>query len=183
MKILLPVDGSSYTKRMLAWLTTHDEWLTGQHEYTVLIVVPQIPPHAAAMFPADQLKSYYDDTAEAIFKPIRKFTAKHAPANLLLVEMAQRLLVDASLEIHDMRGRIPEIHPAPEVELGLFVRVQAQVAFLAQEAQQEPDLLLADAYLPFVAPDGPARKPIAQPARRRPPPIYRLSRRIRSSST
>ena len=29
------------------------------------------------MFAADQLKSYYEDTAEAIFKPIRKFTAKH----------------------------------------------------------------------------------------------------------
>jgi nucleotide-binding universal stress UspA family protein len=77
MKILLPVDGSSYTKRMLAWLTTHEEWLTGEHEFTVLTVVPQIPPHAAAMFPPEQLKSYYDDTAEAIFKPIRKFTAKH----------------------------------------------------------------------------------------------------------
>ncbi|WP_298011670.1 universal stress protein [uncultured Aquabacterium sp.] len=77
MKILLPVDGSSYTKRMLAWLTTHEEWLTGQHEFTVLTVVPQIPPHAASMFPPEQLKSYYDDTAEAIFKPIRKFTAKH----------------------------------------------------------------------------------------------------------
>ncbi|MFN3886156.1 MAG: universal stress protein [Aquabacterium sp.] len=77
MKILLPVDGSAYTKRMLAWLTTNGEWLTGQHEFTVLTVVPAIPPHAAAMFPADQLKSYYDDTAEAVFKPIRKFTAKH----------------------------------------------------------------------------------------------------------
>jgi hypothetical protein len=51
---------------MLAWLTTHDEWLTGQHEFTVLTVVPQIPPHAAAMFPADQLKAYDEDTAEAI---------------------------------------------------------------------------------------------------------------------
>ena len=77
MKILLPVDGSPYTKRMLAWLTTHEEWLSGQHEYTVLTVVPMIPPHAASMFPADQLKTYYDDTADAIFKPIRKFTAKH----------------------------------------------------------------------------------------------------------
>jgi nucleotide-binding universal stress UspA family protein len=77
MKILLPVDGSPYTKRMLAWLTTHEEWLSGQHEYTVLTVVPLIPPHAASMFPADQLKTYYDDTADAIFKPIRKFTAKH----------------------------------------------------------------------------------------------------------
>lgn len=77
MKILLPVDGSPYTKRMLAWLVTHDEWLKADHEYTVLTVVPMIPPHAAAMFPADQLKSYYEDTAEAIFKPIRKFVAKH----------------------------------------------------------------------------------------------------------
>jgi len=77
MKILLPVDGSPYTKRMLAWLATHEEWLSGQHEYTVLTVVPLIPPHAASMFPADQLKTYYDDTADAIFKPIRKFTAKH----------------------------------------------------------------------------------------------------------
>jgi len=80
MKILLPVDGSSYTKRMLAWLATHDEWTTGDHHFTVLTVVPLIPPHAAAMFPADQLKSYYEDTAEAVFKPIRKFTAKHAMA-------------------------------------------------------------------------------------------------------
>ena len=77
MKILLPVDGSPYTKRMLAWLVTHDEWLKADHEFTVLTVVPMIPPHAAAMFPEDQLKSYYEDTAEAIFKPIRKFVAKH----------------------------------------------------------------------------------------------------------
>jgi nucleotide-binding universal stress UspA family protein len=77
MKILLPVDGSPYTKRMLAWLVTHDEWLKADHEFTVLTVVPVIPPHAAAMFPEDQLKSYYDDTADAIFKPIRKFVSKH----------------------------------------------------------------------------------------------------------
>lgn len=77
MKILLPVDGSPFTKRMLAWLATHEEWLTSTHEYTIVTVVPMIPPHAASMFPADQLKSYYDDTAEAIFKPIRRFLAKH----------------------------------------------------------------------------------------------------------
>ena len=77
MKILLAVDGNSFTKRMLAWLATHEEWLSAPHEFTVLTVVPAIPPHAASMFAADQLKSYYEDTAEAIFKPIRKFTAKH----------------------------------------------------------------------------------------------------------
>ena len=77
MKILLPVDGSAYTKRMLAWLATHEEWLSGDHTYTVMTVVPAIPPHAASMFPADQLQGYFDETAEAIFKPLRKFTAKH----------------------------------------------------------------------------------------------------------
>jgi nucleotide-binding universal stress UspA family protein len=77
MKILLPVDGSPYTKRMLAWLATHEEWLSGAHTFTVLTVVPLIPPHAASMFPLDQLKTYYEDTGEAVLKPIRKFTAKH----------------------------------------------------------------------------------------------------------
>lgn len=77
MNILLPVDGSAYTKRMLAWLVTHEEWLAASHSYTVLTVVPMVPPHAASVFAPEQLKVYYEDTAEAIFKPIRKFTAKH----------------------------------------------------------------------------------------------------------
>lgn len=77
MKILLPVDGSAYTKRMLAWLTTHEEWLAESHSYTVLTVTPPIPPHAASVFSADDLKNYYNDSAEAVFKPIRKFLAKH----------------------------------------------------------------------------------------------------------
>ena len=32
MKILAAVDGSPYTKRMLAYLAAHDEWLGAQHE-------------------------------------------------------------------------------------------------------------------------------------------------------
>jgi nucleotide-binding universal stress UspA family protein len=77
MKILLAVDGSPFTKRMLAWLATHEEWLSAPHTFTVLHVVPMIPPHAASMFSAADLKTYYDDTSEAVFKPIRKFTARH----------------------------------------------------------------------------------------------------------
>lgn len=77
MKILLPVDGSPFTKRMLAWLTTHEEWLAPSNTYTVLTVVPLVPPHAAAMFPSGQLKTYYEDTAEAVLAPVRKFLARH----------------------------------------------------------------------------------------------------------
>lgn len=77
MNILLPVDGSAYTKRMLAWLTTNEDWIAGAHAYTVLTVVPEIPPHAAAVFRADELKEYYESAGEAVFKPIRKFVARH----------------------------------------------------------------------------------------------------------
>ncbi|MDE2401951.1 MAG: universal stress protein [Burkholderiales bacterium] len=77
MNILLAVDGSAYTKRMLAWLTTNDEWLSAPHEFTIVTVTPPISPYAASMFAPDELKSYYSESSEAVFKPIRKFMAKH----------------------------------------------------------------------------------------------------------
>jgi nucleotide-binding universal stress UspA family protein len=76
MKILAAVDGSPYTKRMLAYLAAHDEWLGPQHEYTLLHAVPAVPPRAAAVLDKATLKSYYDDEAEKVFKPIRAFFAK-----------------------------------------------------------------------------------------------------------
>jgi nucleotide-binding universal stress UspA family protein len=76
MKILVPVDGSSYTKRMLAYLAAHDEWLGGAHQYTVLHAVPAVPPRAAAVLDKDVLKSYYDDEAEKVLKTVRTFFNK-----------------------------------------------------------------------------------------------------------
>ncbi len=73
MKILLAVDGSAYTKRMLAYLAAHDEWLGAQHDYTLVHAVPVVPPRAAAVLDKATLKSYYDDSAEKVFKPIRTF--------------------------------------------------------------------------------------------------------------
>ena len=77
MKILLAVDGSPFTKRMLAYLAAHDEWLGGgRHEYTVLNTVAPVPARAAAVIDRDTLKAYYADTSEAVFKPIRTFFKK-----------------------------------------------------------------------------------------------------------
>jgi nucleotide-binding universal stress UspA family protein len=73
MKILLAVDGSPYTKRMLAYLAAHDEWLGAHHEYTLVHAVPLVPPRAAAVLDKATLKSYYDDGAEKVLKPIRTF--------------------------------------------------------------------------------------------------------------
>lgn len=76
MKILVPVDGSPYTKRMLGYLTAHADWLVADHDITVLTVNAAVPPHAAASLDRELLQSYYEDEAEAVFKPIRSFFAK-----------------------------------------------------------------------------------------------------------
>ena len=76
MKILVAADGSSFTKRMLAYLAAHDEWLGDAHEYTVLHVVPAVPPRAAAALDKDVLKDYYADEGEKVLKTIRSFFAK-----------------------------------------------------------------------------------------------------------
>ena len=84
MKILVAVDGSAYTKRMLAYLAAHDEWLGGSHQYTVLHAVPAVPPRAAAALDKELLKGYYNDEAEKVLKTLRTFFAKQRiPAEFL----------------------------------------------------------------------------------------------------
>ncbi|MBI3155514.1 MAG: universal stress protein [Burkholderiales bacterium] len=76
MKILIAVDGSPFTKRMLAYLTAHDEFPGRSHDYTVLSVVAPVPPRAAAVVDKATLDGYYEDEAEKVFKPIRSFLAR-----------------------------------------------------------------------------------------------------------
>ena len=77
MKILAAVDGSPYTKRMLAYIAAHDDWLGTHHEYTLIHAVPAVPPRAAMVLEKEVLKGYYDDCAEKVFKPIRTFFVRH----------------------------------------------------------------------------------------------------------
>lgn len=76
MKILVPVDGSPFTKRMLAYLTAHDEWLGDAHRYTLVHVAPAVPPRAAAVLDKAVLQGHYAEESEKVFKPIRAFFAK-----------------------------------------------------------------------------------------------------------
>lgn len=78
MKILVPVDGSAFSKKALAYLAAHDEWLGPQHRYTLLHVVAAVPPHAAKAVGKEALQTYYDDEATKVFKPLRAFFAKHS---------------------------------------------------------------------------------------------------------
>ena len=76
MKILVPVDGSPFTKRMLAYLAAHDEWLGDAHRYTLVHVTPAVPPRAAAVLDKAVLQGHYAEESEKVFKPIRTFFAK-----------------------------------------------------------------------------------------------------------
>ncbi len=80
MKILIAVDGSAFTKRMLAYLTAHDEFPGRGHDYTVLHTVAPVPPRAAAVLDKATLNAYYDDESEKVFKPIRSFLTKQGLA-------------------------------------------------------------------------------------------------------
>lgn len=76
MKILIAVDGSASTKRALAYLAAHDEWLGAHHQYTLLHVSPAVPPRAAAVIEKAVLTAYYADEVEKVFKPLRTFFVK-----------------------------------------------------------------------------------------------------------
>jgi len=76
MKILVAVDGSAYTKRMLAYIAAHDEWLGPRHRYTVIHCVLPLPHGAAAFADPDRARALYEDDAEAVLAPIRRFLAR-----------------------------------------------------------------------------------------------------------
>ena len=104
MKILIAADGSAYTKRMLAFIAAHDEWLGSQHSYTVLHCIPAIPHRAAAFMDKTQVQAFYAEDAEAVFKPIRTFFKRHGlsvafvhrvgPAGATIAKFADKQKVD-----------------------------------------------------------------------------------------
>ena len=75
MKVLLAVDGSAYTKRMLAYLAAHDDFLGNRAEYTALTVVPNIPPHAAQYLSSANVDTYFRDEGESVLAPVKAFIA------------------------------------------------------------------------------------------------------------
>lgn len=77
MKILLAVDGSPYTKKMLAYLATHNELFSPNNDYTVFTVQPQLPARARAVVGKEVVDKYHVDEAEKILAPVIKFLLRH----------------------------------------------------------------------------------------------------------
>ncbi len=80
MKILLAVDGSPYTRKMLDYLISHPD-LFGQHNsFTAFSAIAALPPRARAAVGADIAQGYYDDEADKVTAPVLALLAEHGIA-------------------------------------------------------------------------------------------------------
>ncbi|PUE33545.1 universal stress protein [Limnohabitans sp. Jir72] len=77
MKILLAVDGSEFTKKMLAYLATHDELFSTSNKYTLITAQAQLPARARAVVGKEVVETYQREEAEKVLAPVSTFLARH----------------------------------------------------------------------------------------------------------
>lgn len=77
MKILLAVDGSAYSKKMLAYLATHDSLFSREQSYTVFHAQLPLPGRVKAAIGKASVDSYYADEGEKVLAPVCKFLLRH----------------------------------------------------------------------------------------------------------
>ena len=77
MKILLAVDGSEFTGKMLAYLATHEALFGPHNNYTLLTVNPQLPPRARSVVGKDVVEAYQREESEKVVSPVTKFLVRH----------------------------------------------------------------------------------------------------------
>lgn len=77
MKVLLAIDGSSYTKKMLAYLTTHEEMFSASNSFTLLTAQSALPPRARAALGKAIVEKYHAEEAEKVLAPVAKFLLRH----------------------------------------------------------------------------------------------------------
>jgi nucleotide-binding universal stress UspA family protein len=77
MKILLAADGSKFTKKALAFLSTHEGLAGPDDEIQVLHVQAPVPPRVKSMLGASAVARYHKEEAEKILKPIETFLKRH----------------------------------------------------------------------------------------------------------
>jgi nucleotide-binding universal stress UspA family protein len=100
MKVLFPVDGSEYTKRMLAYVAVHEELVAAANEHIFVHVVPELPSVATRQMLKSAIDDFYGVEAEAVFEPIQAFAKQqgwtsrferlHGHAATQIAEFAER---------------------------------------------------------------------------------------------
>jgi nucleotide-binding universal stress UspA family protein len=69
MKILLAVDGSDYTRKMLDYVRSNRALFDPSHEYVLLNTQPPLPPHAKSALGASTVRDYHEDEATKVLQP------------------------------------------------------------------------------------------------------------------
>lgn len=77
MKILLAVDGSPYTKKMLAYLSTHNDLFATANQYSLIHVQPAVPARVHNILGKEVVKKYYAEEAQKVLVPVTKFLQRH----------------------------------------------------------------------------------------------------------
>lgn len=77
MKILLAVDGSEYTRKMLDYVRTNKTLFDASHSYTVFNAQPALPPHARSQLGASVVQDYYEDEAKKVLEPAAASLQQH----------------------------------------------------------------------------------------------------------
>ena len=72
MKILLAVDGSPYTKKMLAYLAAH-ELFSPKNEYTAFTAQLMLPSQARTALGKELVAKYYEDEGQGVMAPVQKY--------------------------------------------------------------------------------------------------------------
>jgi nucleotide-binding universal stress UspA family protein len=76
MKILLAVDGSSYTKKMLAYLAANNLF-SDKNEYTAFTAQLVLPSQARSALGKELVRKYYEDEGARVMVPVTKFLERH----------------------------------------------------------------------------------------------------------
>src|SRR3954470_15412310 len=97
MKVLLAVDGSEYTTRMLATLAARDELLGAGHDYIAFTAVTPIPAHASRFLDRQTLDGYYAERAEEVLRPVRRFAEQNGWTLRVLHALGEPAMAIASL--------------------------------------------------------------------------------------
>ncbi len=99
MKILLAVDGSPYSKKMLAYLATHKAMFSPTNDYTAFTAQSTLPSRARSAVGKEVVESYYAEESEKVIAPVTKFLLRHGidaksswkvgPAGALIAKLAE----------------------------------------------------------------------------------------------
>lgn len=78
MRILLAIDGSDYSKKMLAYMSAHESLFSAAHDYTLLNVQAALPGRARTLLGKETVERYYATEAEKVLSTASKFLLRHA---------------------------------------------------------------------------------------------------------